>query len=103
MNLNRARMLRRSACFIPPDSFLSRKEHFCAKEGGVLRKKGATAAVNPMMDPGGMQSMMMGQMMMIIPNIVLYSWVTYMFSGFVLIKLPFPLTLRFKDMFQKVK
>ncbi|KAJ3065078.1 ER membrane complex subunit 3 [Quaeritorhiza haematococci] len=57
-----------------------------------------------MADPAGMEAMMEGMkknFAMIIPQTVIMSWITFFFSGFVLIKLPFPLTLRFKAMLQR--
>ncbi|KAJ3026327.1 ER membrane complex subunit 3 [Rhizophlyctis rosea] len=51
--------------------------------------------MEPMMD------MMKKNVAMIVPQTLIMSWITFFFSGFVLIKLPFPLTVRFKAMLQR--
>jgi len=56
---------------------------------------------NPMQDPFAMVGMMKQNMAMIIPNMLLMAWVSYFFSGFVLVKLPFGSTDRFKSMLQR--
>ena len=84
---------------------------------------------NPMTDPAGMEAMMgmmKGNMAMIIPQTLIMSWINAFFSGYVVcksiepsrhlgpfspprdiwpnamppVKLPFPLTIRFKSMLQ---
>ncbi|KAF9519544.1 hypothetical protein BS47DRAFT_1336989 [Hydnum rufescens UP504] len=60
--------------------------------------------VNPLSDPGAMEGMMDGmkkQMVMMVPQMVIMGWINFFFQGFVLIKLPFPLTLGFKSMMQR--
>jgi len=55
-------------------------------------------------DPGAMDGMMAGmkaQMVMMVPQMVIMAWINFFFQGFVLIKLPFPLTLGFKSMLQR--
>jgi len=62
------------------------------------------APPNPLTDPGAMDGMMGGlknQMVMMVPQQILMGWINFFFSGFILIKLPFPLTLRFKSMLQR--
>jgi len=59
---------------------------------------------NPLTDPGAMDGMMDGmkkQMAMNIPNMVIMGWISFFFHGFLVIKLPFPLTLGFKSMMQR--
>ncbi|KAL2122431.1 hypothetical protein VTJ04DRAFT_2886 [Mycothermus thermophilus] len=58
---------------------------------------------NPMSDPNameGMMGMMKNQMAMIIPNTMIMGWINTFFSGYVIMKLPFPLTIKFKSMLQ---
>ena len=59
---------------------------------------------NPMTDPNQMETtmeMMKKNVMMIVPQTVIMSWISYFFEGFVLTRLPFVVTLRFKDMLQR--
>ncbi|KAJ9108227.1 hypothetical protein QFC19_002474 [Naganishia cerealis] len=63
-----------------------------------------TTPANPLTDPAQMEGMMDGmkkQAVMMIPNMVIMQWINVFFSGFVLIKLPFPLTYGFKPMLQR--
>ena len=45
--------------------------------------------------------MMKQNMVMIVPQIAMMGWVSYFFTGFVVGKIPFPLTDRFKGMLQR--
>ena len=59
---------------------------------------------NPMTDPSQMEGtmdMMKKNVMMIVPQTLIMSWISFFFSGFVLTRLPFPVTLRFKSMLQR--
>ncbi|KAG8797767.1 ER membrane complex subunit 3 [Serendipita sp. 399] len=64
----------------------------------------APAPGNMLTDPSMMEGMMGGmknQAVMMIPQMVIMGWINFFFQGFVLIKLPFPLTLGFKSMMQR--
>jgi len=71
---------------------------------GPPKKGDLPAAPNPLSDPAAMDGMMAGmktQMVMMVPQMVIMGWINFFFQGFVLIKLPFPLTLGFKSMLQR--
>ncbi|KAG9772376.1 ER membrane protein complex subunit 3 [Exophiala dermatitidis] len=93
---------------ITTSSFNTRKEYLIdAYKKGIFLKGGAEsrgqAAPNPMSDPAameGMMGMMKGNMAMMIPQTLIMSWINAFFAGFVILKLPFPLTIRFKSMLQ---
>ncbi|KAF6762723.1 integral membrane protein DUF106-domain-containing protein [Ephemerocybe angulata] len=112
--LVRSQVLRTTAAYSPlPPSFYSSisddlTEAFASgtylKDGAP--KPGDTPAgpANPLTDPGAMDGMMAGmktQMVMMVPQMVIMGWINFFFQGFVLIKLPFPLTLGFKSMLQR--
>merc|ERR1719453_1263060 len=100
--LMRARRLRANAAYIPQHGFNSRKTYFCEKESGLLMQK--FDAPNPMaamQDPSVMMNMMQGNMAQMVPQMAMMGIVNYFFSGFVLGKIPFPLTPSFKGMLQR--
>ncbi|KAH9940595.1 integral membrane protein DUF106-domain-containing protein [Amylocystis lapponica] len=97
---------------IPPTFYRSISQHLSQAyaDGTFLKdgppKEGSTppAAPNPLSDPAAMDGMMSGmktQMVMMVPQMVIMGWINFFFQGFVLIKLPFPLTLGFKSMLQR--
>ncbi|KAL8910444.1 MAG: hypothetical protein Q9171_004238 [Xanthocarpia ochracea] len=99
--------LRTNAHAISPSSFATRKIYMISayKEGTFLKdpESRGKAAANPMTDPAameGMMGMMKGNMAMMVPQTLIMSWINAFFAGFVIMKLPFPLTLRFKSMLQ---
>ncbi|KAI9831382.1 MAG: ER membrane complex subunit 3 [Phylliscum demangeonii] len=99
--------LRTNAYVLSPAAFQARKDYLLsAYQSGAFLKdpesKGKPPA-NPMTDPAGMEAMMgmmKGNMAMIIPQTLIMSWINAFFSGYVVLKLPFPLTIRFKSMLQ---
>ena len=100
--LMRARRLRANAAYIPHSSFVARRHYFLSKDSGVLMQK--MEAVNPMaamQDPNMMMNMMQGNMAMMVPQMAMMGVVNYFFSGFVLAKMPFPVTPSFRGMLQR--
>ncbi|KAH7026484.1 integral membrane protein DUF106-domain-containing protein [Microdochium trichocladiopsis] len=88
-------------------SFRARRDYLTtAYENGAFLKNPDQAGQpppNPMSDPNAMEGMMgpmKNQMAMMIPNTLIMSWINAFFSGFVVLKLPFPLTVKFKSMLQ---
>ncbi|KAK0206526.1 integral membrane protein DUF106-domain-containing protein [Desarmillaria ectypa] len=112
--LARSQILRATSAYspIPPVFYQSISKHLSeAFEAGVYLKDGPTkegeapsSSPNPITDPAAMDGMMAGmktQMVMMVPQMVIMGWINFFFQGFVLIKLPFPLTLGFKSMLQR--
>ncbi|KAH7105483.1 transmembrane protein [Auriculariales sp. MPI-PUGE-AT-0066] len=112
----RSQVLRQSATKspIPPAHYRSISSYlqdgFAAgtflKDGPPSDKENA-GPKNPLealSDPSAMDSMMDGmkkQAVMMVPQMVIMGWINFFFQGFVLIKLPFPLTTGFKSMLQR--
>ena len=56
-----------------------------------------------MTDPAAMEGLMgamKGNMAMMVPQTLIMGWINAFFAGFVIMKLPFPLTPQFKSMLQ---
>jgi hypothetical protein len=83
---------------------IARQCYFSSGEGAFLVvNKRDEAPQNPMMDPKNMSSMMMGNMTNMVPMMVVGAIINMVFAGFVIIRVPFPLTIRFKQMLQRGK
>lgn len=82
--LMRAQTTRMNANWIPQDAFLERKAFFNQPETGVLRKQIPATTLANMADPNNMIDMMKTNFATIVPNIVMWGWVSYFFSGFVI-------------------
>lgn len=92
LSLIRGVNLRKNAsAVLTPDGFDARKEYLvnAYKDGSFLKdpeNRGQPPA-NPMSDPAameGMMGMMKGNMMMMIPQTLIMSWINAFFSGFVI-------------------
>lgn len=88
---------------LPPAVFEAQRSVLTSEQGILARKAAhkANPMDNPALDPSMMTGMLTNNLAMIVPQIALVSWVSFFFSGFVLVKLPFPSTLRFKLMLQQ--
>lgn len=99
--------LRTNADVLSPSSFQTRKAYMVSayQEGKFLADPEARGKPrpNPMSDPAmmeGMMGMMKGNVAMMVPQTLIMGWINAFFSGFVIMKLPFPLTPQFKSMLQ---
>ncbi|OQS02382.1 hypothetical protein THRCLA_05238 [Thraustotheca clavata] len=104
--VKRATMLRMNCQYVQRSAFSMRKFYFTASEKndgvqGVLREKVKNDAMNQMMNPNSMMKMMKGNMTFMVSNFVMMGLMGYFFGGFVLVKVPFSLTQRFKAMLQR--
>jgi len=115
--ITRSQILRATSTFspLPPHLYRTISSHLSTvfTEGTYLRdfslspeekKEREENPTNILTDPAAMDGMMDGlkkQMAMMVPQMVIMGWVNFFFQGFVLIKLPFPLTLGFKSMMQR--
>jgi len=106
--LGRSRMLRMSGNYLSEKAFKIRKAFFVKKDVGLLHKPpeqknmmDQLAAGNAGPDPTQAMGMMKSQMVFIVIQGGLSYWVNWLFSGFLVAKLPFPLTFQFKSMLQR--
>ncbi|XP_025019416.1 ER membrane protein complex subunit 3-like isoform X2 [Python bivittatus] len=100
--LARSRLLRENGQFLTHQGFLMRKHYFNNSENGFFRKtKRKLQPRNPLTDPTMVTEMMKGNLINVLPMILIGGWINWAFSGFVATKVPFPLTLRFKPMLQR--
>merc|ERR1711879_985623 len=101
--LMRSRIIRMNSRFVCPRAFHMRKAYFINEEKGVLSigKKKPSQQKNMMTDPMMAQEMMKGQFLNMIPNMLIGYLINLLFSGFLIAKVPFPLTFRFKSMLQR--
>ncbi|MFH4981608.1 hypothetical protein AB6A40_008317 [Gnathostoma spinigerum] len=101
--LIRSRLLRENGRFLPKSSFLMRKNYLLNEESGYIAKamERPSQMQNPMADPSMMTDMLKGNLLNVLPMIIIGGWINWTFSGFVTTRVPFPLTLRFKPMLQR--
>ncbi|CCE65990.1 hypothetical protein TPHA_0O00180 [Tetrapisispora phaffii CBS 4417] len=107
--VNKGRALMGNGSNVCYESFDMRREYLSQVlgEGKYIARlneePAAGGATNPFSDPGlsdSIMSMAKGNMANYIPQTLIMWWVNHFFAGFVLMKLPFPLTIRFKEMLQ---
>ncbi|PNW78361.1 hypothetical protein CHLRE_09g400400v5 [Chlamydomonas reinhardtii] len=100
--LTRAGRLRGFGRFIPETSFKMRKEYF-AGEKGLFSQKAVTRSPQEAMatDPSVMVDMMKKNLTGMVPQLGMGMVVNFFFQGFVIGKVPFPLSPRFKPMLQR--
>ncbi|DBA83842.1 TPA: hypothetical protein ACH3X1_006357 [Trebouxia sp. C0004] len=101
--LARSQLMRNNAGYIPAFAVQQRRNFFSAKEVGVFQKKSEAKGVQEqlMTNPDMMQNMMKQQLTGLVPQIAMGAFVNYFFSGFIMGKIPFPLSPSFRLMLQR--
>ena len=100
--LGRSQMLRMNGRFICERAFNMRKASMIRKKVGLLREKDLPGPTNPMQNMSGMMDMMKNNVAGFVPNIAMMSFVSYFFSGFLCLKMPFSMpSTHFKVMMQR--
>lgn len=96
-----ANVLRSNGHVLSEKAFNSRKTHLTQKTVGLLREK-VPGPANPMSNPLAMVDMMKGNITFMVPNFVMMTFVSYFFTGFVCLKVPFAMpSSHFKLMMQR--
>ncbi|GJQ73233.1 hypothetical protein Trydic_g13611 [Trypoxylus dichotomus] len=98
--LVRGKLLRENGNYIPKTGFIMRKHHFINEKFGWLQSPRQGAPQNLFSDPTKVTDMMKNNVVNILPMFAIGGWIVWMFSGFLIAKVPFPLTIRFKAMLQ---
>nr|BAE44761.1 hypothetical protein [Candida albicans] len=107
--LHRARCFRENNSVLSPEDFEIRKKYFIeklnstefhAKSPSENNDNDPLAAFNDPSSNEALMQMAKGNLMNYIPQTLIMGWVNYFFAGFVIMKLPFPLTDGFKSMLQ---
>eukprot|EP00035_Acanthoeca_spectabilis_P022324 m.443101 g.443101 ORF g.443101 m.443101 type:complete len:254 (-) comp18922_c0_seq1:84-845(-) len=104
--LQRTQMLMMNGRFLSKEAFEMRRQFFVnddePSEGFLEKnKRESFQPPNPMSDPAQMNNMMMGSLSNMVPMMLVGGIINSVFSGFVMIRVPFPLTLRYKEMLQR--
>lgn len=108
--LKLGQMMARTSWFIQnsneinDSAFAMRKAYFNDATTGVLKQKkegGEQPPQLPMQDPSMMMEMMKNNLTMIVTQMGMMGVMSSFFSGFIVVKLPFPLSAGFRGMLQR--
>ena len=108
MLILKSKKLRATGGLVPHESFSSRKNFLSQQgKGALLQVKAQDAAnpmnalgSNPMMNPENMMGMLKNNLFMTIATPLQYGLISHFFSGFLIGKVPFPLTQKFRELLQ---
>lgn len=101
--VTRSQRLRAMARVMPEAGFKMRKEYFIGKDTGFFNQKPVSRSMQETMasDPSVMVDMMKKNLTGLVPQLAMGMVVNFFFSGFVIGKVPFPLSPRFRLMLQR--
>lgn len=99
----RAERIRLNSGYLSNEGFERRRVYFCNNVDGVFSQESKKSNVQQQMlsDPSMLSEMLTKNLNMIVPNMLTMAWVNFFFTGFVVGKVPFPLTQRFRGMLQR--
>lgn len=96
----RGQILRENGNYIPKSSFAMRKYQYINDKNGWLLAPRTNANSHFFADPSKATEMMKNNVVNVLPMFAIGGWIVWMFSGFLIARVPFPLTIRFKSMLQ---
>eukprot|EP00188_Purpureofilum_apyrenoidigerum_P000865 Plantae.Rhodophyta-Purpureofilum_apyrenoidigerum.ctg14323.p1 GENE.Plantae.Rhodophyta-Purpureofilum_apyrenoidigerum.ctg14323~~Plantae.Rhodophyta-Purpureofilum_apyrenoidigerum.ctg14323.p1 ORF type:complete len:254 (-),score=42.78 Plantae.Rhodophyta-Purpureofilum_apyrenoidigerum.ctg14323:499-1260(-) len=97
----RLRALQKNYKMLPPEQLAMRKQFFLDAENGFLnRPRESKGFLDMFMDPEYMAGRVVEIVTTFGPQMAIGAWVRYMFGGFAVCKVPFPLPPRFRTMLQ---
>jgi len=103
--IGRAQMVRQQSSWIPETSFQRRRAFYTDKDKGVFLDPTVTKQekdpLASMTDPAMMMQQQKSMFTVMLPQMVMMGIISYFFSGFVMVKIPLPLSLKFKGMTQR--
>jgi hypothetical protein len=99
--LLRTSRLRSHADFLPPRSAGQRVSYFCKSEGALHKSFEVEDMTNMMMNPMAMLGGLKRNMVYSVTMMLMLSWISQYCSGFILARVPFPLTQKFRSMLQR--
>eukprot|EP00879_Flechtneria_rotunda_P003630 GHRR01003867.1.p1 GENE.GHRR01003867.1~~GHRR01003867.1.p1 ORF type:complete len:255 (+),score=57.62 GHRR01003867.1:276-1040(+) len=101
--VQRSARIRAAANWLPETAFRMRKAFFTDKDEGLFNQKPKSRAMHETMatDPSFMVDMMKKNLTGMLPQIVMGTAVSFFFNGFVMGKIPFGLSPRFRPMLQR--
>lgn len=99
--LLRTSRLRTNADFLPPKSAAQKVSYFCKAEGVLHKAFEVEDMTNMMMNPMAMLGGLKRNMVYSVTMMLMLSWISQYCSGFILARVPFPLTQKFRSMLQR--
>lgn len=98
--LARSQALREANGFILPAQFEARRAYFLRPDGPLRKEEITSSPISVLMNPDNLGNQVIGLLSSIVPQMVLGAWARFLFSGFAVCRLPFPLSQRFRGMLQ---
>ncbi|KAK9814978.1 hypothetical protein WJX73_003798 [Symbiochloris irregularis] len=99
----RAGLLKQTCGYLSDSAFKARKAFFIAKDTGAFHKKPEQKSAQDqlMNNPDVMTDMMKKNLGGLVPQLAMGGFVSYFFSGFIMGRIPFPLSPSFRIMLQR--